>query len=84
MPLKQTKAQEKNTINKKKEKSTINKTPEKEDKCVLLRDLSTQMLLIVHYNDISTSKSSKIGVGTEVMYVVTGRTRGRGTVLIIG
>jgi hypothetical protein len=75
MPPKKNKAQEKNTNN---------KNATKVDKYVLLRDSSTQMLFILQLNDVSTSKTSKIRIGTDVMYATADRNRGRGTIILIG
>ena len=75
MPSKTTKVQKKNTKDKKKVG---------EEKSVLLRDLTTNMLLIVPYGNVSTSKATKIGVGTGVSYTAEDRARGRGTILLIG
>jgi len=70
--------------NKSTKKSTSNEKTVKEDKCVLLRDVTTSMLLIVPHSNVSTSKTSKIGLGNEVSYVSNNRVHGRGTVILIG
>ena len=70
---------------KKVQKTTTNDNKKmEEEKSVLLRDLTTNVLLIVPYGNISTNKGTKIGVGSQVPYMAEDRARGRGTILLIG
>lgn len=65
-------------------KKTQQKQKSNERKFVLLRDASSEVLLIVDHESVSLTKTSKIRVGKEVTYVTSDRVRGRGAVLLIG
>lgn len=54
------------------------------NQCVLLRDSSSKLLLVVGYNHISVAPGGKIAVGKEVSYTATERIRGRGVIILIG
>ncbi|CAF1497866.1 unnamed protein product [Adineta ricciae] len=69
---------------KSKQKTKTSTDQSDENKHVLLRDLTSNMLLIVNVEDIASSQTMKMGVGKVVSYVGKDRLHGRGTILLIG
>ena len=70
--------------NKGQQQTAAKKSATDDKKHVLLRDVTSKTLLIVPADEIMSSSTVKLAVGKEVSYAGTNRTRGRGTVLLIG
>lgn len=65
------------------EKAVSEQSTSSDDKYVVLRDVSTNMLIIIKHSDILTTGKNNIKTGKEVSYKTSTRDGGRGTLLLI-
>ena len=66
------------------EKNTNTEKVPHTEKFFLLRDISTNVMLILQSSEISKNENTKMETGVEVMYTTKNRMRGRGLILLIG
>ena len=58
--------------NKMQEQKKVNKTTTNTNKHILFWDLNTEMLLILHWSEISSTSKSKTGDDSSSMHVIDG------------